>query len=183
MSNHLTVLSQLERLGFPDLLLWLLTFAVVYGVLSQAKIPKSAASRAIISIVSGMLVLMAAPASLISVISMMSTNLILIVLGLLVLIVFTEASGVRLGKYEGVHGKKGQEPTRIPKRFYEEHPLEVGLVLIVLAALVFIGSGGLSLLGFQNINLGQSSLISIGFLVAVILAVLFLYFEKGEKEE
>ena len=47
-------LQQLERLGFPDLLLWLLTFAVVYGVLSQAKVPKSAASRAIISIVSGL---------------------------------------------------------------------------------------------------------------------------------
>src|SRR3989338_6986589 len=57
----LETLTQLERLGFPDLLLWLLTFAIVYGVLSQIKMPKSAASRAIIGIVSGLFVFIFAP--------------------------------------------------------------------------------------------------------------------------
>src|SRR3989344_7075079 len=92
----LDTLSQLERLGFPDLLLWLLTFAIVYGVLKQANMPKSEASRAIIAIVSGLFVLMASPASLITIISKMSTNLILIVLGLLVVIIFLEASKVKV---------------------------------------------------------------------------------------
>lgn len=175
-------LEQLERLGFPDLLLWLLTFAIVYGVLSQAKIPQSAASRAIIAIVSGLLVLMAAPASLITVLSNMSSNLILLVLGLLVLIVFVEASGVKLGKLEGVfvQGEGGKSVFRgkEPKKFHEQHPLAIAIILVMVVGLIFVGSGGLQLLGFQSINLAQQNLVSIGFLVAVILAILFLYMEK-----
>ncbi len=183
MSSHLVALQQLERLGFPDLLLWLLTFAVVYGVLSQAKVPKSAASRAIISIVSGMLVLMAAPASLISIISNMSTNLIVLILGLLTLIVFLEAAGVKVGKFTGVAPKneKGEhelKKTGEPKKLFEKHSMEFAVVLIILAGLVFVGSGGLNLMG-GNISFGETNLVSIGFLVAVVLAVLVLYMEKS----
>ncbi len=184
MSSHLTALAQLERLGFPDLLLWLLTFAVVYGVLSQAKVPKSAASRAIIAIVSGLFVLMAAPASLISVISKMSTNLIVLILGLLTLIVFLEAAGVHVGKNILKFGKdekgnpKSEQVSRQGKLF-EKHPMEFAIILIVLAGLVFVGSGGLKLLG-GNISFSEVNIVSVGFLVAVVLAVLVLYLEKGD---
>ena len=179
----LETLQQLERLGFPDLLLWLLTFAIVYGVLSQAKIPKSAASRAIIAIVSGLLVLMAAPASLISVISSMSTNLIVLILGLLVLIVFLEAAGVKVGKFTGKvvageDGKPSLQKTSEPGKLFEKHSLEFAIILIILAGLIFVGSGGFNLIG-GNISFGETNLVSIGFLVAIILAVLVLYMEKS----
>lgn len=186
----LETLAQLERLGFSDILLWLLTFAVVYGVLGQANLPKSAASRAIIAISSGIFVLLAAPATLISIISKMSMNLVLLILGLLVIIVFLEASGakvvhgeleyaVRKGKgFEGIYTKG-----RGPESVFKKHGVEIGVILLILVVLIFIGSGGLSVLGLQNVNLGEGSIITIGIIVAVILAVLFLYSEKGDKEE
>ncbi len=184
----LDTLSQLERLGFPDLLLWLLTFAIVYGVLKQANIPKSEASRAIIAIVSGLFVLMAAPASLITIISKMSTNLILIVLGLLTLIAFLEASGTKVAhgvlvggnpKDEGIY-VRGRKPGRGAESVFKKHGLEIGIIVLILVGLVFVGSGGLSVLGIQNINLTEQSTLTIGILVLVILAAGFLYTEKEE---
>ena len=183
----LDTLSQLERLGFPDLLLWLLTFAIVYGVLKQANMPKSEASRAIIAIVSGLFVLMASPASLITIISKMSTNLILIVLGLLVVIIFLEASKVKVShgqltyvnaENENIYMKGKNDKGRGPESIFKKHGLEIGIIVLILVGLVFVGSGGLSILGVQNINLTEQNTLAIGILVLVILAVLFLYTEK-----
>src|SRR3990172_5660582 len=85
---------ELERLGFADILLWLLTFAVVYGILSQVKVPATNAPRAIISIVAGFLVLLAVPTQLVDVLSNISSSLILVGLGILALVVFLEVAGV-----------------------------------------------------------------------------------------
>jgi len=185
----LETLTQLERLGFPDLLLWLLTFAIVYGVLSQIKMPKSAASRAIIGIVSGLFVLMFAPATLISIISKMSTNLILLVLGLLVVIIFLEASGVKVAHGEIVASQggkpvyvKNKKVSRGAESVFRKHSVEFGILILILVALVFIGSGGLSILGIQNINFSEGNILPIGVIVLVLLAVLFLYSEKSGDE-
>lgn len=176
-------LQQLERLGFPDLLLWLLTFAVVYGVLSQIKKPESAASRLIISVVAGLLVLMSAPASLIVIISNMSLNLVFILVGILVLLIFLEVSGVKVGSFtatpevdqEGKYaGKSKRQDFQEP---FKVHGLQLGIIFIILVALIFIGTGGLNYLGI-NINLQESSTMTIAFLAIVVMAIVFLSNEK-----
>src|SRR3989344_9635675 len=91
-------LTMLTNLGFPQILLWLLSFALIFGVLDQVKIPKDKPSRGIISIVVAFLVLFSVPTSLITTISSLSTNLILVILAVLTFIVFLEAAGVKAGK-------------------------------------------------------------------------------------
>ena len=56
------------------------------------------------------------------------------------------------------------------------------ILILILVALVFIGSGGLSILGIQNINFSEGNILPIGVIVLVLLAVLFLYSEKSGDE-
>ena len=53
----------LREAGFTLVLLWLLTLAIVYGMLSHAKMPKSDTAKGIIAISAAFLVLLAAAAS------------------------------------------------------------------------------------------------------------------------
>jgi len=55
-----SLIENLKAVGFQLVLLWLLTLAVVYGVLSHVEIPKSVSARGVISIVSAFMVLLAA---------------------------------------------------------------------------------------------------------------------------
>src|SRR5437867_1610085 len=52
----------LRAAGFQLVLLWLLTLAVVYGILSHVEIPKSLSARGVISISLAFLVLLAGAA-------------------------------------------------------------------------------------------------------------------------
>ena len=90
-------LTTLQNLGFPEILLWLLSFAIVYGVLHQVKLPQSNAARAIISIVIGFLVILSAPIEIISFLSKLSSALVMVVLGILILLVFLEIAGIGKG--------------------------------------------------------------------------------------
>jgi len=104
----------LERLGFADVILWMISFATVYGLLSQfgGGMPKSKPARAIIGMVTAFFVLMTPLApQLIAVLSKMSMNMVLLILGLLVFIVFIEMAGVKVGKYEGKITKTDKGPT------------------------------------------------------------------------
>jgi len=177
-------LTSLANLGFPEILLWLLTFAVVYGVLSHAGdkgIPKPQASRAIIGIVAGFLVLFAAPMQLITVLTTMSANLILVVVGLLVLIVFLEVAGVKVGKRVEIKDKQGKGTGQYvdePVGMFEKYGRELGIALIIIAILIFIGAGGLELLGVETFNLTQQGSMSIIFFVVIILAIIWMINEQ-----
>ncbi len=171
----------LERLGFADVILWMISFALIYGMLSQfgGGMPKSKPARAIIGIVSAFFVLMATPAELIAVISKMSMNLVLLILGLLVFIIFLEMAGVKVGKYEGKLTKTDKGPTyqheKSPEKPFEKHPEIFAVILLLLAVFVFIGAGGLDLLGIQtNLYLTSSNTLTIMFFVVMILAVLWM---------
>lgn len=168
----------IERLGFADVLLWLLTFAIFYGVLSQVKIPKSNATRGIISIVVGFLVLMAAPAKLVGILSVMSSNLLLIVLGILVFLIFIEVSGVKF--YEGAAKDKEGNPVPIYSTLTQKYGKIFAIVLIIIAALIFVGAGGLKLLGWE-IALGPLSTMSTLFFVVIILAIFWMIAEKPKE--
>lgn len=177
MVDGATVGTFLQRLGFADILLWLLTFAVMYGVLGQVNIPKSKEARAIISIVTGLLVLFAAPQTLVAFLAQMSTSFVLVAVGLLVLIVFLEAAGI---KHKIPHYDAKGNP--IPGKFEEfpflsKHPYITGLAFIIIAILVFVGAGGLGLLGWK-LPYGFD-ITGVIFFVALIIAILWII---GTKE-
>lgn len=171
MADITTVGGLIQRLGFADILLWLLTFAVVYGIMSQA-IPKlRKETSAIIAIVIGFFVIMAAPVALITFLSKLSSYLVLMVLGLLVLIIFFEAAGVhreipiiKEGKYAGVE-----------KKPFLSHSMAV-VAIVVVAILLFVGAGGLDLIGFK-LPYGFD-ILGVVFLAAIIGAVLWMIQEK-----
>lgn len=172
----------LERLGFADIVLWLLSFALVYGILTQIKMPQSNIARAIIGIVAAFFVLLSVPTQLISVLSSMSTGLVLLVVGILVFLIFLELAGVKLGKYEyeGVKETKGtglHHETKTGMPVFKKHTQAFAALLIVFAILIFVAAGGLNLLGF-NISLNSSTAMTLLILGVIVLAVYWLITER-----
>jgi amino acid permease len=139
-----TGIETLETLGLPEILLWLFTFAIVYGILSQVKIPQSNAARTIIASVAGFMVLFSpATYQVISILSKMATDMLLVVIGILVLIVFLEVMKVRVkttvrGKVEGreVEEEKFISPI-------EKYGTLLVIILAIFAILIFVSAGGL----------------------------------------
>ena len=153
-------LTSLTSLGLPEALLWVLAFAITFGILAELKIFKRAPA-ALISIVIGFFVLMAAPASVIAVIATMSTTLVLVAVGLLVLMALL------------VSGRVGG--------FYNKLHWLVELAIVAIVALAFIGAGGLSLIGITLPTLAWIGSIP-WILVIVGAAVLWMVFESKEPE-
>lgn len=180
------LLGQLQRLGFPDVLLWLLTFAVIFGVLSQTQMPKSKASRGIIAIGIATLVMLSAPANLILFLSQASSGLILVVIALLVLIAFVETAGIGKTTMETwvANEKTGKyESKEISTTIFRKYAKLFGIALAIVAILIFLGSGGYQLLGFSDITLkgiGSESMLGIIFLAAVVIGVLWMIAESKE---
>jgi len=169
------LLAELERLGFADVILWVISFALVYGLMSQAGIPKDKASRAIIGFVAAFLVLMASPASLITTITNLGTSLLVVLLGIMILLVFIEAGQVK--HYQEKKGKteKGQEYTyheEIP--LFHKSPKVTATILIFAAVVIFLAAGGLNL---ANINIPIDPM-GAAFLVMVAMAILWLVTES-----
>ena len=182
-------LTSLANLGFPEILLWLLTFAIVYGILSHAGdkgIPKSPAARAIIGLVAAFFVLFAVPTSLIGVLSQMSSSLVLVLLGFLVFVVFIEAAGLK-GKYTvvtGVDPKTGQPSgyKEVEMNIIQKYPVLFGVAFLILAVLIFIGSGGAKLLGFPTVNISDTAIMSYIFLGVIVLAIVWMVADPSKKQ-
>jgi hypothetical protein len=160
MVDVTTGMAFLTGLGLPEILLWVLAFAITFGILVELKIFKRAPS-ALISIVIGFFVLMAAPAAAIAVIATMSTSLVLVAVGLLVLMTLLVAGGV--GNF-----------------YFNKMSWLAGLVIIAIVALVFIGSGGLALIGISLPTLAWLGSIP-WILVVVGVAVLWMIYESREQ--
>ncbi|MFH0830256.1 MAG: hypothetical protein V1887_03805 [Candidatus Aenigmatarchaeota archaeon] len=174
MADFATVGGVLTRLGLPDMLLWLLTFSVVYGILNQANVPKGKSVQAILALVVAFLVIMSAPTALLSFITSLSSNLVLVLVGILVLVVLFEAFGIKhfLATTEG-----GESHS-----YFSKYPAMFAVGFVVLAGLVFVGSGGLDVLGItlpSNVNINSSGTI---FLIGIVLAVIWLIIETGDKK-
>ena len=173
------ILEPLARLGFPDILLWLLTFAVVFGVLSSAGkkgIPESKAARGIISIVVAFMVMFAAPTQLIGVLEHMSSSLVMVIVGLLLVIVFLEAAGIKSRRRVAQLDKEGN-PTG---KFYEEavsifekRPMLFVAIFAIAITLIFFASGGWDLLGIQfNVaDLPPINLTGLVFMLVIVITV------------
>jgi len=164
-------LITVQNMELSEILLWLLSFAVLFGILEQANMPNSKSARALISIGIAFLVIMSAPNSLVPVLSSMSSGLILVGLGLLVLIIFFEVTGIKFGK--DVLGKDGKPIASAPVSLFEKYGYIFAIAFALIAILIFVNSGGLTLLGW-NINLSSASNITVIFLSLIIIAVLWM---------
>jgi hypothetical protein len=139
---------------FVYLFPWMLTLAIVYGILEHYKIPKSQSARAVISLVAAFLVLPLAP-SLAAFLTDMVKSLLVIAVGILTMLIFVEMLGYKVGKGENI---------------FEKHPVGFGIIMILIAIMVFVGAGGLELLDLE-VTIGSDLLAALFFLGAMTLGV------------
>jgi len=176
------MMATLSGLGFEHVLLWLLTFAIFNGLMGQAKIlDKARETRAIISIVAGLFVIIAVPTELISVISNMSAGMILVVMAILVVMVFFEAMGVKHRNRQMVgQDKQGKPVWDIDEEsLFTKHKYIMAAVLIIAAVLIFFGSGGASILGGQGIEITEETITSITLIIVVMVAIIWMISGKN----
>ena len=160
------LIVNLRAIGFQLVLLWLLTLAVVYGILSHLELPKSTSARGVISIVSAFLVLLAAAGTQAAdFISTLVTSSVLVAFGLLMTMVFLEIAGA---KSDGQH-------------IFAKHPRFFGAALIILAILIFIGAGGFTLLNIPIFALSDPLIAIIFFLLIMVASVWILVKESDKK--
>lgn len=163
----------LQALGIESILLWLLSFAIVFGLLSQANIPKDKPSRSIISIVIAFLVIFATPVSLMSTISSMSSSLLLIIMAIVVLIVFVEVAGMNAhhehiseGKYKGLYKKTHES-------IFHKYEMAWIAAFLIIAFLIFMGAGGLKIIGLEA-AFPDISMVGLAFFIVIVIAVLYM---------
>lgn len=172
------IFTSLQSLGIAQILLFLLSFAIVYGLLKQYKVPKSNAAQAMIGLAIAFLTIMAAPIALVNVLTEMSANLILVVVGLLVLIIFLEVAGIKVET--PIYDKEGKQIGIHPEAsIFHKYGYAFAIVLGIIAILIFINAGGLGLIGVQNINLSGASTTTVIFFIIILLAIFWLIGEKG----
>ena len=171
--------SQLQAFGLTDIILWMITFAVVYGVLSQVGegVPKHKGSRGIIAIVIAFMVLFGAPTQLSAMIAKMSSSLLLIVLGLLTLIVFVEAAGLKIHKTKNVGGHK---VVIAEEGVFEAYGKYFGAALLLIVVMIFVTSGGLKYIGLGNVGgFGNIDVLGAGLFIMIVLAIVWMIAESG----
>ncbi|MEM5778636.1 MAG: hypothetical protein QXD43_01430 [Candidatus Aenigmatarchaeota archaeon] len=161
----------LTAFGLPEILLWVLSFAVVFGILSKLKIFPGRAAAALISIAVGFLVLMAVPAALITVIAGMSTALLVVGIGFFVLLALIEITGTQ--KIIKSKDKEGNEILS-PVHPFKAHSTLVTIAILVIAGIIFYVSGGWALLG-----LGALPAISAGTWLLIIVGAAVLWMLSG----
>jgi len=161
-----SLILNLRAVGFQLVLLWMLTLAVVYGILSHLELPKSVTSRGVISIVSSFMVLIAAAGTqAANFVSNLVTSSILVAFGLIIAMIFLEITG---SKSDGQH-------------IFAKHPRFFGASLIVLFILIFIGAGGLSLLNIPTIGLSDPLIVIVLFLLIMVASIWILVKESDKK--
>ena len=158
--------ANLRAAGFQLVLLWLLTLAIVYGILSHLSLPKSISTRGVISIVVAFMVLIAvAGTAAANFISAFTTATIAVAFGIIVLMMLLEIMGAKMG---GEH-------------IFAKNPKFWGVALLVLVILIFIGAGGLGIVNLPNIFISLSSpLIAVLMFLVVMVASIWILFKDGK---
>jgi len=165
-----TGMAFLTGLGLPEILLWVLTFAVVFGILTKLSIFKGKAPAALISIAVGFLVLLAVPAALITVIASMSTGMLAVGIGFLVLLALIEISNTKsIIKLRTPEGEKTEKVHP-----FQNHGTVMAILLIAITGAIFYLSGGWALIGF-----GALPAIGAGTWLLVIVGAAVLWMLSG----
>jgi len=160
-----SMIVSLRDAGFLLVLIWLLTLAIVYGVLSHIELPKSITARGVISIVASFLVLVAVAGSQAATfLSNFTTYAIAIAFSLFILMMFLEITQTKIS---GEH-------------IFSKHPRFFAAALIIIAILIFASAGGLGLIGFPIIQITTPA-VAIGVFLIVMVASVWILFKEGEK--
>jgi hypothetical protein len=181
-------LATLSDLGFEHVLLWLFTFAIINGLFAQGKILDNAReTRAIIGIVAGLFVVLSTPVEMIAVISNMSAGMILVIMAFLAVMVFFEAAQIKHIPKKVVQAKDGSvrqfDDPENATSFFTQHPYIMAAVMIIIAVLLFFGSGGGVLLGIEGVDITNDNISSVGLIIVVIVAVIWLIKEEAPKKQ
>jgi hypothetical protein len=162
------LVMNLRAAGFQLVLLWLLTLAVVYGILSHIDLPKSITTRGVISIVASFMVLVAAAGTATAdFISTLMSSSIVVAFGLIIAMIFLEITGTKAG---GEH-------------VFAKHPRFFATAILILLILVFIGAGGLGILNLPAISFSLSDpLLAILFFLIVMVASIWIMVKETKKD-
>ncbi len=171
-----STIAFLQSLGFAQILLWLITFAVVFWI--GKTVFKSKAVSAIVGIASGFLVLMAVPAALISYMATMSTGLLVGLVGILAIIVFLEVVGVRTHIFKTVKRTVDPKTGKIVEHEITRTwiPAVIALAVLAFGIWVFASAGGPSFFGLvtvPSINWG-----TVIFVIVILAALYWLVTEQ-----
>jgi len=162
-----TFIIAAREVGVHLVLLWLLTLAVVWGLLQHANVPKSVSARGVIAISAAFLVLLAAAASpAVAFLQNLITATVLIAFGLLITVMFLEITGVKVGE----------------AKLFAAHPKFFGGIIIILIVAIFIGAGGLSIVGMPAIQISDAIIAFLIFIGVMIAAIWIMIQETKEKK-
>ncbi len=176
MASMVHVMDSLSQTTFFTYAIpWLLTFAVVFGILEHYQMPRSNSARTIISLVIAFFVMPVAE-PMMTIIAKMGMGMLMLFAGLLFILILFEVTGVRAGTH-GVAEKgklKEIKTTRVTEAYYKHF----GIALAILAVIVFIGSGGLQYLGYTSIPRINYTLV---FFIGAILLIIWWMIKEGSK--
>lgn len=148
------VVGGLDAIGvFSYVVPYLLTVAIVYGLLESVKIPKSKPAQMTLAILSGFLVLPLGP-FLYPFLSRLGMEMIVLSIGLIALVIIGESLGIKAGG---------------DKHIWEKFPRITGLIVVTLGVIVFAGAGGFDLIGLSG---GSGFSVGPSFTVIVFLGLI-----------
>ena len=150
---------------FVYILPWLLTFALVFGILEHYKIPKSKSARTIISLVIAFFVMPVA-APVVAILGQLGLGMVILFAGILFILILFEVTGTKNARLMGTG--KGREAKLKKIRVTETYYKLFGFAVAVLAVMVFLGAGGLEYLGYEMVNINYPLVFFIGILVIMI---------------
>ncbi len=155
------MLITLKQQGFDLILVWVLTMAIVYGVLTKVKMPESYSARGAISIAVGFLVMLASAGTAIPVIIMhMVTTMIVVGFALLLVVIFLELLGIK------------------SLELMEKHANIALVIIAVIAFFSFLASGGSSVFG-TAIRVPEAIVTMVLFFIFAGIIIWLLAKEEG----
>lgn len=142
-----TACSLTSGFGLPEILLWVLSFALIYTFAARIMDKKPAA---LVAIALGFFVLMAAPAALITAIAGMSTGFLALTVGLIIIVALFATLRPVSKVPVGIDEKTGKVKLA-ETDFLGAHGTAVSVVLIALAGLIVWTYGGAQLIGITSL--------------------------------
>lgn len=157
---------------FIYILPWLLTFAIVYGILGHYKVPKSNSARTIIALAIAFFILpIAGP--VVVILGQLGMGMLILFSGLLFIMILFEITGTRK-----ITGKVTEQGKLERKKITEHYYKSFGVAIAILAIMVFIGAGGLEYLGYSFPSINYPLVFFIGILVLIIWWMV----QEGDKQ-
>jgi hypothetical protein len=142
--------------GFGLVMLWLLTLAIVYGILTKLQLPNSNGTRGVIAIASSFLVLIAAAGTGAA---LFLTNFITFVMvigvGIIMTLVLLEISGAKFGD---VH-------------IFGKYPTIFAPIILAIAVALFLAAAGINPLAI--FNAAWSSVLVCGIFLFIVVATVW----------